>query len=78
MFSPNPGIRINSVAPGTIYSETAAQNYPEDLFGEAVKQQAMHRLGTPEEISAMVCFLLSPAAAFITGLSHCEYSHLSS
>ncbi len=68
--------RINSVAPGTIYSDTAAKNYPEDVFGEAIKMQACGRLGTPEEVSSAVCFLLSPAAAFITGaefdfLVHC-------
>nr|CAB3264771.1 peroxisomal trans-2-enoyl-CoA reductase-like [Phallusia mammillata] len=61
------GIRINSVAPGTIYSETAAANYPRDIFSEAIKLQPTGRLGGPEEISGIVCFLLSPAAAFLTG-----------
>ena len=61
------GTRINSIAPGTIYSPTAAANYPTDVFSEAIKIQPSGRLGTTEEIAGAVCFLLSPAAAFITG-----------
>ena len=61
------GTRINSVAPGTIYSPTAAANYPIDVFGHAKKGQPTGRLGTLEEISSAVCFLLCPAASYITG-----------
>lgn len=64
----NRGIRINSVAPGTIYSPTAAANYPDPtLFDRAVAIQPTGRLGKTEEISSAVCFLLSPGASFITG-----------
>ncbi|XP_039270077.2 peroxisomal trans-2-enoyl-CoA reductase-like [Styela clava] len=64
------GVRINSVAPGTIYSETAVANYADPaIFDEALQLQPTGRLGKPEEISAAVCFLLSPAAAYITGES---------
>ncbi|XP_065053360.1 peroxisomal trans-2-enoyl-CoA reductase-like [Rhopilema esculentum] len=62
------GIRINSVAPGTIYSDSAAANYPDpELFNKALSALPLKRLGTTEEVSALVCFLLSPAAAHITG-----------
>uniref|UniRef100_UPI00358F64B1 peroxisomal trans-2-enoyl-CoA reductase isoform X2 n=1 Tax=Myxine glutinosa TaxID=7769 RepID=UPI00358F64B1 len=47
------GVRINSVAPGTIYSETAIANYKEYgevLFNKAKAQSPAKRLGTPEEI----------------------------
>ena len=62
------GVRVCAVAPGTIYSETAAANYGDrKIMDEALELQPTGRLGKPEEISAAVCFLLSPAAAFITG-----------
>ncbi|GFO08933.1 peroxisomal trans-2-enoyl-coa reductase-like [Plakobranchus ocellatus] len=63
------GVRINSVAPGSsIYSDTAAANYGDvNIFEENKKTVPYHRLGTVEEISSLVCFLLSPGATFITG-----------
>jgi peroxisomal trans-2-enoyl-CoA reductase len=61
------GVRVNAVAPGIIYSPTAADNYPPG-FLEAMKADVpAHRLGTPEEVSAAVCFLLSPGAQYISG-----------
>ena len=33
----------------------------------AASQLPTHRLGTPEEVSSAVCFLLSPAARYISG-----------
>ena len=63
------GVRINSVAPGTIYSDTAVANYPagEALFEHARNTVPVKRLGTVEEVSSVVMFLLSPGAAYITG-----------
>ncbi|KAI5089010.1 peroxisomal trans-2-enoyl-CoA reductase, partial [Silurus meridionalis] len=64
------GIRINSIAPGTIFSKTAMENYKElgpMIFQMAVPCIPAKRLGFPEEISPAVCFLLSPAASFISG-----------
>ncbi|CAH1775999.1 unnamed protein product [Owenia fusiformis] len=63
------GVRINSVAPGSsIYSETAAANYGDaTIFEAAIPYIPAQRLGKTEEISGMVCFLLSPASSFITG-----------
>ncbi|XP_036175350.1 peroxisomal trans-2-enoyl-CoA reductase isoform X2 [Myotis myotis] len=47
------GIRINCVAPGIIYSQTAFDNYGDlakDLFGRSYQKIPAKRLGVPEEI----------------------------
>ncbi|GFY43437.1 peroxisomal trans-2-enoyl-CoA reductase [Trichonephila inaurata madagascariensis] len=62
------GIRVNAVAPGhSIYSETAAKNYPIDVFNIVKDNIPAKRLGLPEEVSSAVCFLLSPGSSFISG-----------
>ncbi|XP_012941042.1 peroxisomal trans-2-enoyl-CoA reductase [Aplysia californica] len=65
------GVRVNSVAPGSsIYSETAAANYGSADIFEAVRLQVpAQRLGTVEEVSTVVCFLLSPSASFVSGVA---------
>lgn len=63
------GIRVNSVAPGLIDS-SGLQNYPPEIqaqIGEFTKKIPAKRMGSESEIAASVTFLLSPAAAFITG-----------
>lgn len=63
------GVRVNAVAPGWIAS-SGFDTYP-PAFQEKIRQLArkvpLQRLGTEAEVSAAVVFLLSPAAAFITG-----------
>ncbi|KAM9791379.1 peroxisomal trans-2-enoyl-CoA reductase isoform 1-T1 [Syngnathus typhle] len=64
------GVRVNAVAPGTIFSKTAMENYKElgpTLFKMSIPFSPAKRLGLPEEISSAVCFLLSPAASYISG-----------
>ena len=62
------GVRVNAVAPGVVFSTTAAANYddPETLTGVTHRIPAQ-RLASVEEVSGCVVFLLGPAAAYVTG-----------
>jgi NAD(P)-dependent dehydrogenase (short-subunit alcohol dehydrogenase family) len=63
------GVRVNAVAPGIIWS-SGYDNYDpafQQVFVEAGKNAAAQRLGTVEEVSSAVMFLLSPGAAYVTG-----------
>ncbi|HXV69444.1 MAG TPA: 3-oxoacyl-ACP reductase FabG [Nitrospira sp.] len=58
------GITVNVVAPGLIESPaTRASFKPEQIEGLV----PMRRVGTPEEVSALVSFLVSEQAGYITG-----------
>ena len=62
-------VRLNAVAPGWIASSGMDQYPPE--MGPLIRNMAgmvpARRLGTESEVSAAIVFLLSPAAAFISG-----------
>lgn len=59
-------IRVNAVAPGLI--ETAmTEKMPEAAREFLIKQAALGRPGTPEDVSGAVAFLCSDAAGYITG-----------
>ena len=63
------GVRVNAIAPGVILS-SGVDNYAAEFkqaFLGAKQFIPLGRLGTVREVSAAVAFLLSPAAAFITG-----------
>ena len=48
------GTRVNNVAPGVIYSKSAAANYPDPSFLTAAgKHSPAQRLGTPEEVHTL-------------------------
>ncbi len=59
-------IRVNSLAPGYFQSEMVAE-LTEPQLKRIVRSTPLNRLGTAEEIAAAALFLISPAAAFITG-----------
>ena len=59
-------VRVNAVAPGIVQSTGIAQ-YPPELVAASVARTPQKRIGTVEEIAHSIVYLVSPAAAFITG-----------
>lgn len=60
------GITVNCVAPGYIQTDMTAA-LDEAQRAAITAQIPAGRLGTPDDIAAAVTFLVSPAAAYITG-----------
>lgn len=63
-------IRINSVGPGYIETPLVTGSLDEATLQALRGMHAMQRLGTSEEVAALVVFLASDAASFITGSYH--------
>lgn len=60
------GIRVNCVAPGVIDTDMV-QVLGSDTLAALSEDTPLGRLGKPEDIAALVSFLASSAASFITG-----------
>jgi 3-oxoacyl-[acyl-carrier protein] reductase len=61
------GVRANSVSPGIIDTPMLRGPFPDEAVAGFVDVIPLGRLGTPEDIAAATCFLLSDAASYITG-----------
>jgi NAD(P)-dependent dehydrogenase (short-subunit alcohol dehydrogenase family) len=62
------GVRANAVAPGLIRTDMTRPmvDHPERT-AQRVAATPLRRIGTPEDVAGAVTFLVSPAAAFVTG-----------
>lgn len=60
------GIRVNAVAPGYV-STALTEGLDPSVTARMIERQPLGRLGTPEEVAEVICFLVSDAASFVTG-----------
>jgi 3-oxoacyl-[acyl-carrier protein] reductase len=60
------GITVNVVAPGFITTDMT-NILPDKIKAEVKERIPLRRLGTPEDVADLVCYLASPAASYITG-----------
>lgn len=73
----NQGIRCNCVCPARVHTPFVdgfiAKNYPgqeAEMFAKLSAAQPIGRMGEPSEIAALVAFLCSHEASFITGSAY--------
>ncbi|HSV83154.1 MAG TPA: glucose 1-dehydrogenase [Ramlibacter sp.] len=61
------GIRVNTVAPGPVLTPGASANIDEEGMTARLARTPLRRLATPDDVASAVCFLVSDAAAFVSG-----------
>ena len=61
------GIRVNSVAPGPIWTPLIPATMTEGKVGSFGTQTPLGRVGQPAEVATAFVFLASPESSYITG-----------
>ncbi|HEX7722854.1 MAG TPA: SDR family NAD(P)-dependent oxidoreductase [Pyrinomonadaceae bacterium] len=63
------GITVNAVCPGLFDTELTHANATQERLDTVSQTFPIARLGKPEEVSDLICFLASESAGYITGAS---------
>src|SRR5690606_12539536 len=65
------GIRCNAICPGSVHTDnetwTIRQQKDPDVFRKLSRWYPVGRVAEPSDVAEAVCFLGSPAAAYISG-----------
>jgi NAD(P)-dependent dehydrogenase (short-subunit alcohol dehydrogenase family) len=61
------GITVNAICPGLFDTDMARENCTPERLAAYANSFPVGRLGEPEEVAALVAFLCSSDAAYITG-----------
>jgi meso-butanediol dehydrogenase/(S,S)-butanediol dehydrogenase/diacetyl reductase len=62
-----PAVRVNAVCPGFILTPMQEAEYSPEMKESFARKVPLGRLGRPEDVAALLAFLASDEAAFITG-----------
>ena len=60
------GVRVNVIAPGMIETDMLG-DLPDEVVRRRVGGVALGRLGRPEEVAEVVCFLASDRSSYVNG-----------
>jgi NAD(P)-dependent dehydrogenase (short-subunit alcohol dehydrogenase family) len=61
------GVTVNAVSPGYIATKMTTANNSKEKIEEIVAGIPVGRLGAPEDVAHIVCFLADPNSGYITG-----------
>jgi NAD(P)-dependent dehydrogenase (short-subunit alcohol dehydrogenase family) len=61
------GVTVNAVAPGAIDTPMLRSAMPVERDASYFANSVPGRVGTPEEVALVICFLASAAASYVTG-----------
>ena len=60
------GVTVNAVTPGLIETDMVA-TIPPFMLNQFLEDIPMHRMGQPNEVGRVVCYLAQDASGYITG-----------